>query len=130
MLQKKKKKGKIITPKKAIKKELDSLWSKAVRLPGKCAVCSSTNRLNAHHIFGKGAFKALRWDVENGLCLCVYHHLFSNKSSPHRGSVGFQKWLDENKDLTRLELRKRNRPNMDMFSLEMKKKELELLLKK
>lgn len=64
-------------------KELDALWSAVVRLrDGHCqmwdagAICPRTEKLTAHHWFKQKARSlALRWNVNNGVALCYYHHI-------------------------------------------------------
>lgn len=62
--------------KKVTIKELDKLWSKKVKekFDNKCAICGKGSP-HAHHIFSRG-YKSTRWDVENGVALCYYHHFY------------------------------------------------------
>lgn len=41
------------------------------------------NKLDAHHYFSKGAYPHLRFDLQNGICLCAKHHTagFSRESA-------------------------------------------------
>ena len=58
-----------------IKKELTSLWSKAVRNRdgNKCLMCGNSDNLNAHHWrHRKGHSLALAFDIRNGATLCAY----------------------------------------------------------
>lgn len=84
---------KAINPKKPIDKKLDIVWSKLVKLKAgnKCAVCGKTKPLNSHHIYSRGNM-ALRWSIDNGICLCVGHHI-GFKFSAHKTSTEFTKWL-------------------------------------
>ena len=52
-------------------------WSAVVRSRdmNKCIYCDETDGLNAHHIAPKGQFPSLKLDPENGMTLCVPHHL-------------------------------------------------------
>lgn len=54
---------------------------------GKCVICESTIRPNAHHIIPR-MFKELRWDVNNGVILCPKHHKFGRLSA-HKNSLWF-----------------------------------------
>lgn len=36
--------------------------------------CNSKKKLNAHHIKTWASFPGLRFDVNNGITLCKYHH--------------------------------------------------------
>ena len=82
---------------------LDRKWSLLVRAVGECEVCGKTNRLNAHHLIGRGDLKC-RWNLDNGVCLCVSCHRFNRFLSAH-GAVGssmvavhrFLNWLEKNK---------------------------------
>jgi len=77
--RKKKRKSKIKV--KTIKEQtILTLWSKAVKIKYgyKCAYCHRTDkeaRLNSHHIFSR-RHKATKYDLDNGICLCVDHHKF------------------------------------------------------
>lgn len=92
-----------------LRKQLDVLWAKAVKLRAnnRCEVVMSDGKrcvnmggkgkgkgLNAHHIIGRSNFN-VRWDVENGVALCVKHHVFSIWSA-HKNPFWFlQKMLDK-----------------------------------
>lgn len=75
--------------------KLDKLWSKLVRLKAKnkCEYCYKKERLNSHHIFSRSN-RSTRWDVNNGVCLCVGHHTFGNMSA-HKAPLEFAEWLKE-----------------------------------
>ena len=79
--------------KKPIDKKLDAAWSKLVKLKAgnKCAVCGKTKPLNSHHIYSRGNM-ALKWSLDNGICLCVGHHV-GFKFSAHKTPTEFTKWL-------------------------------------
>jgi hypothetical protein len=56
----------------------DKLWSLIVRTRDNfvCKMCGTqTKHSEAHHIIGKDN-KAVRWDIDNGVTLCYYHHRF------------------------------------------------------
>jgi hypothetical protein len=80
------------TPKK---RTLDNLWSEIVKLNAnnKCEFenCDKTTYLNSHHIFSRTNFN-LRWDINNGICLCSGHHLLKNDSA-HKAPIEFVEWL-------------------------------------
>lgn len=79
-------------------------WSKAVRARAghKCEVCGRAHgdlnpkgnpiRLNAHHIEDK-ANQTLRFDIDNGVCLCPTCHKFGHDSA-HRSPIWFVQWLE------------------------------------
>lgn len=83
--------------KKTVKNKLDTVWSKLVKLQAgnKCEVCGNSETLNSHHIVGRRNLR-LRWEVMNGVCLCVKHHKFGNQSA-HENPVWFEDWLKENR---------------------------------
>ena len=75
---------------------LDKLWSKAVKIlaNNKCEFCESTESLNSHHFYGRRNY-AVRWEVENGFCLCASHHKFNTKFSAHETPSKFTEWSKE-----------------------------------
>lgn len=73
----------------AIKKRSDVLWSKIIRSIGYCERCKKKTNLNAHHIVGRAGI-ALRYDLENGVCLCVGCHYWA-----HNKPTAFTYWLEE-----------------------------------
>jgi hypothetical protein len=83
--------------KKTLRNKLDKAWSQLVKLQAgnKCEVCGSSETLNSHHIVGRRNLR-LRWEVMNGVCLCVKHHKFGNQSA-HENPVWFEDWLKENR---------------------------------
>jgi len=72
-------------------------WSLAVRERDKaCQVCGTvTKRLNAHHIIPKNFLK-YKYDLSNGITLCVTHHKFG-KFSAHKNAIWFANWMRENR---------------------------------
>jgi len=74
---------------------LDNLWRKAVysRAGNRCEYCGISGRLNAHHIFSRSNV-AVRWDIDNGVCLCVSHHVFGNLSF-HKAPAEMLEWIKE-----------------------------------
>jgi hypothetical protein len=81
-------------PKKGgIDKQLDDAWSLLVKLRAgmKCEYCKSMKSLNSHHLNSR-AKKTVRWIAENGICLCVNHHI-GNEFSTHKTSIPFTIWL-------------------------------------
>ena len=83
------------TPHKTIDNKLDKLWSLLVkhRAGFKCEYCGTREKvLNSHHIYSRSN-RSTRWDLENGVCLCVGHHTFSTKFSAHKTPTEFTEWL-------------------------------------
>ncbi len=87
------------SPNKKLDDKLDKLWSILVKHKAgfKCEYCGSREkRLNSHHIYTR-ANRSTRWDLTNGVCLCVGHHTFSTKFSAHGTPVEFTEWLYKEK---------------------------------
>ena len=82
---------------KGIDKKLDDAWSELIKARAgyKCAYCGSEGRLNSHHIYSRSN-RSVRWDVNNGICLCVTHHTFGNFSA-HKSPLDFDDWLRDYK---------------------------------
>lgn len=53
-----------------------ALWSKVVRQRAghRCESCGRTGRLEAHHVWPKGKYHAVRFFVPNGVSLCFLCH--------------------------------------------------------
>lgn len=74
---------------------LDNLWRKAsLKLKGNaCEYCRDSQGLNVHHIFSR-TNKKMRWDIDNGVILCVEHHTAGDFSA-HKSPTEFVEWLKE-----------------------------------
>ena len=77
--------------KKELINKLDDAWSDRIRQYGRCEVCGKDSRLNAHHFYSR-AIRVVRWDIDNGFCLCVGCHVFSSKFSAHLTPAEFVEW--------------------------------------
>jgi len=79
---------------KGIDKKLDTAWSLLVKLRAgmKCEYCGKTETLNSHHIYTRRN-RSTRWNVKNGICLCVSHHTFNSTFSAHQAPLEFIEWL-------------------------------------
>jgi hypothetical protein len=72
----------------------DNLWSELVKILAgyKCEVCGiASPRLNSHHFYSR-ANKAIRYDPQNGFCLCPSHHVLSSSFSAHLTPADFVDW--------------------------------------
>ncbi|GAG32481.1 unnamed protein product, partial [marine sediment metagenome] len=49
--------------------------------------------LNTHHIFSRSNL-SVRWDLNNGVCLCSGHHTLNNNSA-HKAPTEFVEWMKE-----------------------------------
>ena len=70
-------------------KKLDRAWSAQIRSFGCCEICGKTDTLNAHHIVGRRN-RNVRWDLDNGMCLCSGCHTFKTQSA-HQAPL----WVNE-----------------------------------
>lgn len=85
---------KINNAKKRLEKDCDNLWSKIIKHKAgwKCEKCGRDGLgLNSHHIFSR-RFKNTRWDLDNGICLCVACHFMA-----HQRSIEFAEWIIKSK---------------------------------
>lgn len=73
--------------------KLDKLWSEIVKTKAgnKCENCGKTFCLNSHHYLGRRDYK-LRWNLDNGFCLCSGCHTFSSVFSAHQTPHLFCEW--------------------------------------
>jgi len=82
--------------KKGLLKKQDKVWREAVvkRDNYSCQVCNKKLKginCQAHHILPR-QFIDYRWDINNGITLCYYHHKVG-KFSPHLNPMWFDYWL-------------------------------------
>lgn len=87
----------IMTERKRLIKKLDKLWASIItnRAGNQCEKCGRSGRMNAHHIEGRRKM-GTRWNLSNGLCLCITCHTFgqvSAHSTSYSGQKEFHKWL-------------------------------------
>jgi endogenous inhibitor of DNA gyrase (YacG/DUF329 family) len=80
---------------KAKKNTVDVLWAKLVKIlaGNKCEYCGITTYLNSHHIFSR-TNHSVRWDENNGVCLCAKHHVLGSFSA-HKAPLEFAEWLKD-----------------------------------
>ena len=92
----------------------DKSWATAVkdRDNWTCIVCGlmqgdsyndwkgrpKTAQMNAHHLLPRERHDT-KYDLLNGVTLCVKHHLFNREISAHNNPIAFTFWLLENKPL-------------------------------
>lgn len=55
-------------------------WTNKIISKGKCELCGSTNRLEAHHIIKWADYLQGRIDIKNGMCLCHDCHTEQHKN--------------------------------------------------
>lgn len=95
-------------------KDCDALWARAVKARAgfKCEVanCLHTD-LQAHHIFSRQHW-GIRFDLENGICLCGGHHIFF-PTSAHKDAIGFAAFIKTKRNIPYLESKRGNRSKHD-----------------
>ena len=97
------------------RKICDKLWRDAViKRAGQCEWCYSTKVLQAHHIFSR-TYWAVRFDLENGVCLCRYCHIFRLKKENRE----FWKWIETKRNINYLEMRKSQATKNDYKAIEL-----------
>ena len=91
-------KSKLLKLARKLEKEQDKEFGKSVkdRDGWKCVICGDTNKPNCHHIVPREN-RELRHDFMNGITLCILHHKFSLKISPHKNAFEFFCWLEKNR---------------------------------
>ena len=77
---------------KKINDKLDKAWSASIRSVNRCEYCGKRESLNAHHIFGRKNL-SVRWDLNNGVCLCAGCHVFNTHFSAHQTPTLFTEWI-------------------------------------
>ena len=101
--------------KRAIIKKLDTAWSKRIRQYDRCEVCSKVRPLNAHHFYSR-SIRVVRWDIDNGFCLCVGCHVFSSKFSAHKTPAEFVEWAIEKRGIDWYEELKERKNSMIKYN--------------
>jgi len=68
--------------KKKLAKECLALWGECVKVKAKhqCEYCKKKENLNAHHFFSRSR-QSVRYNIDNGLCLCSGCHSLSINSA-------------------------------------------------
>jgi hypothetical protein len=68
----------------------EKLWGHLIRSIGYCEKCGKRETLQAAHVKPKGKFRgSLKWDLQNGICLCYGCHLHW----AHKDPLGFTEWF-------------------------------------
>lgn len=96
--------------KKTMRNKLDKLWSQIIRARGECQRCGKPTNLQAAHINSRRHL-AIRYDLDNGLCLCAGCHMWG-----HHSPTKFTFWLEDylGRDLLE-ELHEKNVPTYGKF---------------
>ena len=89
------------TERRKLRDQLDKLWAVIIkqRANNVCEykTCEKTDYLNAHHIFGRSNL-SVRWNLNNGVCLCPGHHTLSNYSA-HKAPIWFIEWIKKKRGI-------------------------------
>ena len=96
---------------------LDALWSRAVKKKAgfKCENCDSTDNLQSHHVIHRTKW-AVRYKLENGVCLCDKCHVMAHK--PERKDL-FTAWIETKRDLKYLNSKRNNTTKNDYTAIEL-----------
>jgi hypothetical protein len=80
-----------------LKKERD--WADRIkeRDGWKCVICSDTLKPNAHHLIAR-EIPEFKYDLDNGITLCILHHKFSREISAHNNPFSFFIWVMKNRN--------------------------------
>ena len=89
------------TTKQKLRSQADRLWFIAVfkKYGNRCELCGDTAN-QAHHFYPKGLYPALRYEIANGIPICMKHHfLHHHRADPSihlliRQSRG-KAWIDK-----------------------------------
>jgi hypothetical protein len=100
-------------------KQLLKLWREValLRAKGSCEFCGRQGEtLNAHHIFSR-SHRSTRYDPDNAIILCAYHHALGNDSA-HKDPMfwpnALKKGIRTLKDFEILERRAKTPAKIDM----------------
>lgn len=76
---------------------VDKKWSLVIRgMAGNVCEydgCNETVGLSAHHVIARSNH-AVRWNLDNGICLCPSHHTFGEGMCAHLNPVEFALWIN------------------------------------
>ena len=100
-------------------KDLDKLWSTAVKLRAKMKSeykdIGDTN-LHAHHIIGKSTH-SLRWNLDNGVCVTGGQHFYA--AHVQGRSQAFKDWALKHRGVTEEQLKLTSRNRVDLFGMKL-----------
>jgi len=101
--------------KKTKLKICDDLWKQLVlqKANHKCEHCGKAEGVQAHHIIPRTNY-SLRHDPENGVALCIRHHLYW----AHKDALQFTEWISGKRNLEYLESRRYNKSKNDYNLIE------------
>lgn len=95
-----------------IREHCDRLWAELIKLihGKKCAKCGTEFNIHSHHLISRTNWN-LRFDVDNGLPMCEYHHIIWLKQYP----IDYVRWLNKEYPglLDKLELKRYEKARHD-----------------
>lgn len=108
------------TDRKSLSKKCMALWQEIVKLKAgnicEYPNCNKTTYLNSHHFFSRSN-TSIRYDIDNGICLCSGHHSLNDDSahkSPLFKDVLLESGVRDNKWLQRLTMKSNNSSKLDL----------------
>ena len=105
-----------MTKKQRLRKQADELWKIAIMDKwGKRCYCS-TEASSPHHFYPKGLYGHLRYDLDNGVPLCIGHHF----SHHHKGDPVVHQMVIEkrgNRWFNSLKRKAHTRPKMSLQTI-------------
>jgi len=107
------------TERKKWMKKLDNLWAKKIKERDKftCQRCKSkSKRLNACHFYSRNN-KTLRWDMDNGVCLCVGCHFWGHQN-PAEFTEWFKSWVGK-EVFEQLQIKRNNKIKISLANLKL-----------
>lgn len=110
---------------KGLIKKADDLWAKIIKIRDgyKCQRCQSTHKqLNSCHFYSRAA-KSVRWDLKNGVCLCVGCHFFTHQN-PAEFVQWFTEWAGE-ETLNYLKFKRQGKVTTTEFAMQVRISELQ-----
>jgi len=91
--------------KKRLRGQCDRLWYEVCikKYGNQCDVCGGKARIQVHHFFPKGLYGILRYDLDNGISLCMgchFKHHTCGDPTIHQTIVAKrgQKWYNDLKE--------------------------------
>jgi len=119
----------MIDKKKRLRSKCDRAWfEKLIKQNPLCEICFD-KAVQVHHYYPKGLYGHLRYDLDNGISLCMKCHFFHH----HRGDPSIMEAVLKSRGkrwLNRLSKKAKNRPQGSYLTIswyEQKLKELKSL---
>ena len=87
---------------KSLLKICDDLRSHLVKVRAgfRCEYCGTNRGLNSHHIRSRTNYST-RFSLDNGVCLCAFHHTLSPRFSAHKTPCEFTDRIKETRGAER-----------------------------